>query len=165
MWLRWVSWLNWLECVDAGLYIQWNQLVTSSAYCWLAYSCVTDRFALMWSILQFYVVNSVFVLCTIITMLRRKHSNKPLWATPRCVLLPTWSSLVGLMTSRQSLTHYTHTGNIGRPSPLKMALSYMEKPSSSLCQKGRGYYSNSTSSIKEPPKPSCLHMDVSSGWA
>ena len=43
------------------------------------------------------------------------------------------------------------------PSPLKMALSYVEKPSSSLHQKGRGYYNNSTSSIKESPKPSCSH--------
>ena len=66
----------------------------------------------------------------------RKHSNKPLWATLTCMLLPTWSSLVGLMTSRWSLTCYSHTGNIVRPSPLKMALSYMEKPSSSLHQKG-----------------------------
>ena len=69
MWSRWVSWVNWLECVDAGLYIQWNWLVTSSAYCWLAYSRITDRFALMQSILQFYVVNSVFILCSIITSL------------------------------------------------------------------------------------------------
>ena len=30
---------------------------------------------------------------------------------------------------------------------------------------GRGCYNNSTSSIKESPKPSCSHMDVSSGWA
>ena len=43
MWLQWVSWVNWLECVDTGLYIQWNRLVTSSAYGWLAYSHVTDR--------------------------------------------------------------------------------------------------------------------------
>ena len=35
----------------------------------MAYSCVTDRFVLMQSILKFYAVNSVFVLCTIITML------------------------------------------------------------------------------------------------
>ena len=69
MWSWWVNWVNWLECVDAGLYIVWNWLVTSSAYRWLAYSCVPDRFMLMWSILQFYVVNSVLVLCTFITML------------------------------------------------------------------------------------------------
>ena len=62
-------------------------------------------------------------------------------------------------------SYYAHIGNIERPSPLKMALSYVEKPSSSLHQKGRGYYSNSTSSIKEPPKPSCSCMDVSSGRA
>ena len=53
--------------------------------------------------------------------------------------------------------------NTVRPSLLKMALSYMEKPSSSLHQKGRWCYKNSTSSIKESPKPSCLHVDVSSG--
>ena len=63
------------------------------------------------------------------------------------------------------LIHYAHTGIIMRPSLLKMALPFLEKPSSSLHQKGKGYYSNSTSSIKEPPKPSCLCMDVSSGWA
>ena len=40
----------------------------------------------------------------------RKHSNKSLWATVRWVLLPTWSSLVGPMTSRWFLTHYAHTG-------------------------------------------------------
>ena len=84
---------------------------------------------------------------------RKEHSNKLLWVTLRCVLSPTWSSLVGPMTSRQSLTHYTHT------------LSYVEKPSLSLHQIGRGYYSNSTSSIKEPPKPSFSHVDVSSGQA
>ena len=33
------------------------------------------------------------------------------------------------------------------------------------CQNGRGYYSNSTSSIKEPPKLSHLHMNVSSSQA
>ena len=95
----------------------------------------------------------------------RKHSSKLLWAILRCMFLLTCWSLVGLMTSRQFLTHYANTGNIMRPSPLKMALSYVEKPSSSLHQKGRGYYNNSTSSIKEPPKPSCLHVDVSSGQA
>ena len=95
----------------------------------------------------------------------RKHSNKPLWATLRCMLSLTWSSLVGRMTSRWFLACYAHTDNIARPSLLKMALSYVEKPSSSLCQKGRGCYNNSTSSIKESPKPSCLHMDVSSGQA
>ena len=63
------QWVNWLAFVDTGLYILWNWLVTSSACCWLAYSHVTNRFALMWSILQFHAVNSVFVLCTIITML------------------------------------------------------------------------------------------------
>ena len=83
----------------------------------------------------------------------RKHTSKPLWVTPRCVLLLTWSSLVGLMTSRQSLTCYAHTGNIRRPSPLKMALSYMEKPSSFLHQKGRGCYSNSSSSIRNHQSP------------
>ena len=95
----------------------------------------------------------------------RKHSNKSLWATSRCMPSPTWSSLVGLMTSRQSLTCYAHTGNIRRLSPLEMALSYMEKPSLSHHSKGRGYYSNSTISIKEPLKPSCSHVDVSSDWA
>ena len=49
--------------------------------------------------------------------------------------------------------------------PYWMVLSYMKKPSSSLHQKGRGYYSNSASFIKEPPMPSCLHVDVSSGQA
>ena len=70
-----------------------------------------------------------------------------------------------IMTSRWFLAHYAHSGNIGRPSLLKMALLYMEKPSLSLHQKGRGYYSNSTSSIKEPPKASCSCVDVSSGLA
>ena len=50
-------------------------------------------------------------------------------------------------------------------SPLKMASSYVEKPSLSLCLKGRGYYSNSTSSTKEPLKHSCLLVDVSSAQA
>ena len=95
----------------------------------------------------------------------RKHSNKSLWVTLRC--MPSQHDHHGLAptTSRWSLTHYAHTGNIKRPWLLKMASSYVEKPSSSLHQKGRGYYSNSTSSIKKPPKPSCLHMDVSPGWA
>ena len=56
------------------------------------------------------------------------------------------------MISKQSLVHYIHIGNIRKPSLLKMALSYVEKPSSSYHQNGRGYYSNSTSSIKEPIK-------------
>ena len=51
------------------------------------------------------------------------------------------------MTSRQSLAHYAHTGNIRRPSPLKMALSCVEKPSLSLCWKGRGITAT-------PPVPS-----------
>ena len=46
---------------------------------------------------------------------------------------------------------------------LKMALSSMEKPSLFLHQKGREYYTNYTSSIKESPNPSCLQMDISSG--
>ena len=50
-----------------------------------------------------------------------------------------------------------------RPSPLKLALSSMEKPSLFLLQKGREYYTNYTSSIKESPNPSCLCVDVSSG--
>ena len=95
----------------------------------------------------------------------RKHSNKPLWATPRCMPPLTWSSLVGLMPSRQSLAHYTCTGNIRRPSLWKTALSYVEKPSSSLHLKGRGYYSNSTSSTNDSLKHSWLLMDVSFGWA
>ena len=55
-----------------------------------------------------------------------------------------------------------HTGNIMRPSRLKMALSSVEKPSLFFLWKGREYYSY-TSSIKESPKPSCSHVDVSSG--
>ena len=73
--------------------------------------------------------------------------------------------IIGWPNDIKVVPHLLLTGNIGRPSPLKMALSYIEKPSSSLHQKGRGYYSNSTSSIKEPQKPSCLPMDVSSGQA
>ena len=46
---------------------------------------------------------------------------------------------------------------------IKMALSSMEKPSLFLLQKGREYYTNYTSSNKESPNPSCLHVDVSSG--
>ena len=80
-------------------------------------------------------------------------------SNPKMCALTDMIITVGPMTSRCSLTHYAHTGNIARPSPWKMALSYMEKSSSSLCQKGRGYYSNSNSSIKEPPKPSfCTWM-------
>ena len=61
------------------------------------------------------------------------------------------------MTSRWSLTCYTHTGNIVRPSPLKMALSYVEQPSSSPHQKGRGCYNSSTSSIKDITKAQFVH--------
>ena len=48
-------------------------------------------------------------------------------------------------------------------SPLKLALSSMKKHSLFLLQKGREYYTNYTSSIKESPNPSCLCVDVSSG--
>ena len=58
---------------------------------------------------------------------------------------------------------YTPTGNIMKPSLSKITLSSVEKPSLFLLWKGRDYYTNYTSSIKESPKPSCLHMDVSSG--
>ena len=39
------------------------------------------------------------------------------------------------------------------------------KPSLFLLWKGREHYTNYTSSIKESPNPSCLHMDASSGPA
>ena len=90
----------------------------------------------------------------------RKHFNKPSWVIQGCMPLLTSSSLLGPLTSRRSLTPYIHTGNIMRPSPLKMALSYVGKPSLFLLRKGRKYY---TSSTKGSPNPSCLHMDVSSG--
>ena len=48
-------------------------------------------------------------------------------------------------------------------SQLKMAFSSMEKPSLFFLQKGREYYTNYTSSIKESSNPSCSCMDVSSG--
>ena len=46
---------------------------------------------------------------------------------------------------------------------MKIALSSMEKPSLFPLWKGREYYINCTSSIKESPEPSCLCMDASSG--
>ena len=55
------------------------------------------------------------------------------------------------------------TGNIVKPSPFKMVLSSMEKPSLFLHQKGREYYTSYISSIKESPNPSCSYVDVSSG--
>ena len=58
---------------------------------------------------------------------------------------------------------YAPTGNIMRPSLLKMALTSVEKPSLFLLQKGREYYTYYTSSIKESPNPSCSCTDVSSG--
>ena len=60
---------------------------------------------------------------------------------------------------------YVLTGNIMRHSLLKMALSSVEMPSLFLHQKGREYYTNYTSSIKESPNPSCSCMDTSSGMA
>ena len=89
---------------------------------------------------------------------RRKHFSKPLWLMQRCVPLLTSSSLVGQMTSRRFLIPYVLTGNIVRPSLLKMALSSVEKPLLFLLQKGREYYTNYTSSIKESPNPSCSCM-------
>ena len=77
--------------------------------------------------------------------------------------LLTSSSLVGPMTSRRSLHPCVPTGNIARPSPSEMVLSSVEKPSLFLLQKGREYYTNYTSCIKESPNPNCLYMDVSSG--
>ena len=64
---------------------------------------------------------------------------------------------------REVLTPYTPTGNIVRPSLSKMALSFMEKPLLFLLEKGREYYINYTSSMKESPNPSCSCVDVSSG--
>ena len=48
---------------------------------------------------------------------------------------------------------------------IKDGLVLCGEASLSLHQNGRGCYSNSTSSIKEPPKPSCSGVDVSSGQA
>ena len=64
------------------------------------------------------------------------HFSKPLWVILRCTLLPTSSSPVDPMTSRWFLAPYILTGNIMRPSLLKMALPSVEKPSLFLHQKG-----------------------------
>ena len=71
----------------------------------------------------------------------------------------------GPITLRKFLTPYTLTGTIMRSSLSKMDLSSVEKPSLILLQKGRQYYTNYTSSIKESPNPSCFHVDISSGLA
>ena len=64
----------------------------------------------------------------------------------------------GQMTSMWFITCYAHTGNIRRPSPSKMALSCMEKPSSSLHQKGED-------ATATPPVPSRNHQSpVVHGW-
>ena len=83
----------------------------------------------------------------------RKHTNKPLWATPRCMLLPTWSSLVGLTTSRWSPIHYAHTGNTMRSSLSKMALSYVQKPHCPSVRKGED-------ATATPPVPSRNHQST-----
>ena len=67
----------------------------------------------------------------------RKHFNKPSWVIQRCMPLLTSSSPVHQMISRRFLTTHTPTGNIMRPSLLKMVLSSVEKPSFFLLQKGR----------------------------
>ena len=71
------------------------------------------------------------------TLSKRKPSNWLLKWMSRCMPWLISSSLDGLMTSRKSHTHYIPTGNTVNHSLLKMNLCSMEKPSSSLHQKGR----------------------------
>ena len=70
-----------------------------------------------------------------------------------------------MMTSRKSHIHYIPTGNTMSPSLLKMDLCSVEKPSSSLHQKGRKYLVLCTHHIKASPKHSCLPVVVFSGLA
>ena len=73
------------------------------------------------------------------------------------------SSLAGLMTSRKSHTQYVPTGNTVNHSLLKMDLCSMEKPSSSLHQKGRRSLVLYAAHTKALPKHSCLPVAVSFG--
>ena len=108
------------------------------------------------------ILLDIAIHCACLSPERKEAFPQAFVSNPKMHALANISSLVGLMTSRWTPTCYAHTGNIRRPSLLKMALSYVEKLLSSLHQKGRGCYNNSTSSIKESPKPSCLQVDVSS---
>ena len=93
----------------------------------------------------------------------RKPSNWLLRWMLRCMPWLISSSLAGPVTSRKSLTHYTPTSNTVSHSLLKMDLCSVEKPSSSLHQKGRRSLVLCTNHTKALPKHSCLPVVVSSG--
>ena len=93
----------------------------------------------------------------------RKSSNWLLRQMLRCVPLLTSSSLAGPMKSRKFHIHYVPTSNTVKLSLLKIDLCSMEKPSSSLHQKGVRSLVHCTSHTKASPKHSYMPMVASSG--
>ena len=88
---------------------------------------------------------------------------KPSYWLLRWMSWPTSSSLDGLMISRMSHVYSFPTSNTMNHSMLKVDLCSMEKPSSSLHQKGRRSLVLCTIYTKALPKHNCLPMVVSSG--
>ena len=86
----------------------------------------------------------------------RKTSEWLLRWMLRCLPCLISSSLAGLMISRKSHTHYVPTGNTVSHLLLKMDLCFMEKPSSSLRQKGRRSLVPFTNHTKALPKTQLL---------
>ena len=87
---------------------------------------------------------------------KRKPSNWLLRRMLRCMLWLISSSLAGLMTSRKFNAHCIPTGNTMNHSLLKMDLCSVEKPSSSLHQKGRRSLVLCTNHIKGITKTQLL---------
>ena len=74
------------------------------------------------------------------------------------IIISSWHNNI-----KESHTHYIPTGNTVSHSLLKMDLCSMEKPSSSLHQKGRRSLVPYTNHTKASPKHRCLPVVVFSG--
>ena len=107
-----------------------------------------------------WILSSIMLTCH---LAKRKPSNWSLRWILRCVPWLTSLSQAGLTMSRKSHIHYIATGNTVNHLLLKMDSCSVEKPLTSLHQKGRRSLVHCISHTKASSKYYCLPVDVFCG--